>query len=304
MKARNYCFTYNIPVAPDGTQPFIPLPFDEWHGVSYLIYQLERAPATDRLHLQGYLELEGQQRLSFVRNLDGLAGAHWETRRGTQAQAREYCQKEESRVSGPYEHGTPKSQGKRNDLDAIRVRLRDGESDLAIAETHFGSWCRYGKSFKEYARRTSAKRDFKSTVILIVGPAGVGKSRFAHILLSFLGSHYKLPDKHSGFWCDDYNREDTFFIDEMDGDRMRPKVFNELCDRYECVLPAHGGVGHQLLSRYILIVSNYLPKFWWRKRNPGQLEQTHRRIDMFIPLFKDPSLTACRCPNLCAIHHS
>ena len=68
-------------------------------------------------------------------------------------------------------------------------------------------------------------------------------------------------------------------MDEFDGSRMKPTDFNELCDEHEYVLPVHGSAGHQMVSKYIFIGSNYLPKQWWKNRNPHQLRQTTRRID-------------------------
>lgn len=168
----------------------------------------------------------------------------------------------------------------------MKRALDDGVSLARISDDFYGPWIKYHRSFKEYRRVHTQPRNFKSTVILIVGPSGVGKSRFATDLCSYLGTVYKCPDKHSGFWCDDYDGQEVFFMDEFDGDRMRPKAFNDLCDRYECVVPTHGGAGHQMISKYIVIVSNYAPKYWWRKRSAAQLVQTTRRIDMvlkFIP---------------------
>lgn len=305
MKGRNFCFTYHLPEDPQGDRGL--LDPDTWEHCTFVVYQLEMCPDTGRLHYQGYLELSQQVRLTHLQSFEGLEGAHWEPRRGTQEQAILYCEKQESRLDGPWRHGSPKHQGERTDLLAIQKRIKEGASSLEIADDYFGQWIRYNKAFSNYKRLKTQPRDFKSVVILIVGPAGTGKSRFAHRLIHYLGpDHYKLPDKHTGLWCDDYAGQHTFFIDEMDGDRMRPKFFNELCDRYECILPAHGGFGNQFTSRYIVIVSNYLPKFWWRKRNGEQLKQTMRRIDVIIPMLEmTPSQKACTCVRLgiCAIHH-
>lgn len=81
------------------------LPFDEWVGVNYLVYQLEQCPDTGRLHFQGYLETARTVRLGFVRRLNGLEGAHFEHANGSPEQNKAYCTKQESRLDGPWEHG-------------------------------------------------------------------------------------------------------------------------------------------------------------------------------------------------------
>lgn len=61
--------------------------------------QLEQAPTTGQLHVQGAVILKRNYRLSSVSKLDtALKGAHWETMKGKAAQARDYVLKEESRV--------------------------------------------------------------------------------------------------------------------------------------------------------------------------------------------------------------
>lgn len=159
---------------------------------------------------------------------------------------------------------------------------------MELQDEHFASFIRYGKAFKEYKRQITRPRTTKTTVILIIGPSGTGKSRFGHLLASYLGSVYKVPQpKGSGLYWDDYDGQDVTLIDEFDGSYMRPTFFNTLCDRYECVVPAHGGAGHQFVSKYLIIISNYHPRYWWKKRSLDQQIQTYRRIETTW-FFPDP----------------
>ncbi len=80
-----------------------------WDGpaiadLRYGIYQLERG-AEGTEHWQGYLEFSVTKRLAALRRIHGLAGAHFERRRGTADEARNYCRKEDTRLAGPYEFG-------------------------------------------------------------------------------------------------------------------------------------------------------------------------------------------------------
>lgn len=69
----------------------------------HLVYQLERAPTTGTLHYQGHLCLKSPTTINGARGLLPT-GSHLEISRDVGA-AISYCTKEDSRVSGPVEHG-------------------------------------------------------------------------------------------------------------------------------------------------------------------------------------------------------
>ncbi len=291
-KHRNICYTVNA----DGERPLLLL--DElhptWQHVKYNVYQRELG---SHEHFQGYLELTIPKTYEALHDLEGLETAHFEKRRGTAKQARHYCMKEDSScecnicieerskptyVEGPWEFGEVSHQGQRADLMEIQRELDTGVSLKRIARDHFAEFIKFHRAFASYRRLTTEPRDFKPFVMLVVGPPGTGKTRFAYNLARYLGTMYKVPEKHTGFWCDDYDGQNVFFIDEMDGNRCTPTFFNGMIDRHEFIVPAHGSAGHQLIARFIIICSNYLPKYWWKKRSLIQQKQTTRRIDVTI----------------------
>lgn len=289
MRARNFVFTINYGVMEDGVTPFpvtdlLPEEFPDW--ITYATWQLEIGE-NGTPHHQGYLECSGKYSFQQLHAIPGFERARFAVRAGTQEEARRYARKEDTRIDGPWEHGQLKEQGRRSDLLEIKHEIDEGARLSAIQQNHFASFVRYGKAFKEYKRQCTPARAFKTVVILIIGPSGVGKSRFATELCRYLGTTYKLPKpKGSGTYWDDYDGHVCTFIDEFDGNLMRPTDFNELADRYEYVVPVHGGAGHQFVSRFLVISSNYHPKFWWRKRSSEQLVQTLRRIDVLVPLLR------------------
>lgn len=158
----------------------------------------------------------------------------------------------------------------------------------------FGTMMRYQKNILDYKRRRSVPRNFKSKCFLFIGPPGTGKSTFMTLLAKRLGDVYYAPmKKGSGQYYDDYDGETVFILDEFDGDRMRPVEFNNLVDEHPCVLPVHGGAGHQMRSEYVFVATNYAPRYWWKKRNANQLKQTTRRIDVVFKFgFKTPEQMA------------
>lgn len=287
-KARNYVFTLFGEKGRDEGRPVMLDELEKPSWVTYCVFQLERCPETKRLHFQGYLECRGTQLYTRIqREWEQLARARFDVRHGTQAQAIEYCEKLDTRVDGPWSFGEPKEQGKRSDLEAVREAIDDGMGVRELQDNFFSQCARYGKFFHEYKRVHMAARSFKTVVILFVGPPGIGKTRSAFSLLKSLGSFYVVPrPKGSGLYFDGYDHQDSMFIDEMDGNMMTPNMFNTLADRYECVVPIHGSAGHQFTSKYLVICSNYLPKYWWKKRSDVQVEQTTRRIDVLIPLLR------------------
>lgn len=193
----------------------------------------------------------------------------------------------------------------------VKALIDGGSSLKRVAEEAFGTFVRHEKSLISYKRLTTKPRDFKSIVILFVGPSGVGKSRMMRLFASELGSSYVAPlPKGSGAYFDGYGGEDVLILDEFSGASMTPTFFNTLCDRYECTLPVHGAAGHQMVSKYILIGSNYLPHMWWKERRGDQIRQTKRRIDVCVYLSmherlkeinKEKSAPAQRAP-LAAAH--
>jgi len=320
------CYMVTV-FATEGVELRLLDPFT-WPHVTFFVYQRELCPTSAREHFQCYMELDSQCRFSSLQDqCPGLESAHFEPRKGSQAQAVRYCVKPDvykgsgipdtTRIEGPWWFGEPKHQGQRADLLEVQRDIRSGQSNKRIAEDHFPEWVRFGKSFREYKRLTTKPRDFKTITILIVGPSGLGKSNFGTRLAKYLNVEgrcdelvncelpydavanpvvrgitlndesplpYFMPEKSTGFWADDYDSESVYFIDEFGGDRCRPTFFNGLADRYPFVVPAHGSAGHQMVAKFLVICSNYAPKFWWKNRNADQLKQTTRRIDALIKL--------------------
>lgn len=96
MSARSaWCYTLNNPLQEESP--------DIWEDVVYGVYQRERCPATGVHHYQGYVLFATPKTFTEVKQL--CYRAHWEPRFGTHQQASAYCQKEYSRIAGPWYHG-------------------------------------------------------------------------------------------------------------------------------------------------------------------------------------------------------
>lgn len=272
-KATHVFFTLNNPTS---ALDFAEL---EKHDVTFLLYQKEKGEAEGTPHFQGVFSLKKQKRLSALKKLPGLEKAHFERVKHL-AKAVNYCKKEETRLEGPWEFGelTGRGQGTRTDLDDIQGRLDASEPLSAIAKDNFQAFLQYGKAWRAYLELQYTRRTTEPLVLLFVGPSGTGKTRTAHAIAQYFPSYYVSPmTKGSGWYCDGYQQQHVFILDEMNGNLMTPERFNRLVDRYPDQLAYHGGQC-EFNSPVIIITSNYLPKYWWKNRSAAQVSQTTRRI--------------------------
>lgn len=211
-QARHWCFTWNNP--PSGT-----MDWSEHKTVRYAVYQKEEGE-NGTPHFQGYVEFTRPTRLGALKKI--LPQAHWEPRRGTREEARNYCMKEDSRKDGPWEYGQfETSQGKRNDLEEVQEKIKSGATMKRIADEHFGSWCRYNKAFKTYKEMCVTDtpqfklEDFNGPTLdlrkpcILNGGTGLGKTQFAKahfknpLLVSHIDDLQTLDEDHDGIVFDD-----------------------------------------------------------------------------------------------------
>ena len=110
-------FTWNNPPPEycDGDLPAQPAVCP----VRYASWQRE-VGASGTEHLQGYAEFAAPVRLSAVRQWLS-SSVHWEPRKGTREEARDYSRKDDSRAAGPWELGSFQLGGQ---VSALTLLLR------------------------------------------------------------------------------------------------------------------------------------------------------------------------------------
>lgn len=194
-RQRLWCFTYNN--YTDRTRERLAELFGS-DGVTYGCFQPEIGESGTK-HLQGFIcsstsrTLQGIKRSCFG-SVD--SPVHLECMRGTPAESKAYCSKEESRDEGAgfaftefgdYE-GIPVSagQGHRGDLDNIVIRIRENASLREIALEFPSQFIRYQRgitSWHEIFHNPDNPRVAKSGSIpprprflWFHGPTGSGKS--------------------------------------------------------------------------------------------------------------------------------
>ncbi|AKE44322.1 replicase [Apteryx rowi circovirus-like virus] len=277
-KARHWCFTLNNPDdEPDLSDT----------NIQYAIYQMEIAPHTDTPHFQGYIILFKKQRLAWVRAV--LPRAHWEIARGTPSQNRDYCTKPDTRIGEPSELGLfpeDAGQGSRTDLQAVHFALQHGLTNKEYANQYFSTWIRYPNLIDTFAQSNIVPRtgDEEIECILIIGPPGTGKSRYAERLARSynVGEFFR---KQRGKWYDGYLGERVIIFDDFRGSSLSFTDFKLLVDRYALRVEVKGRYVNMAATKFI-ITTNLSPDAWWGEEVTGpEFPAISRRITevLFFP---------------------
>lgn len=236
-------------------------------GIKYIVWQLERCPDTNHLHIQGYVELQRSQDLNWVkRNISRTA--HFEIRRGTSEEADAYCRKDDTRIDGPYSRGvrTVSQQGKRVDLVGFRDRIQDGATLRQLNAEHPVALMRYtsyAMKMKNLYRRSADTVNHMNRVQLLIGPPGCGKTRTVYRYWKDK-DFYRVPLCSGTMWFDGYDGQQRVLIDDFAGraSKMGLTILLQLLDRYPIMLPVKGGFVWSNFRR-IMITTNLHPREWY-----------------------------------------
>ncbi len=281
-RLRNVCFTLNNP-----TEAIV---FDH-EEMEYLIYQ-EEQPAGGTYHFQGYCEFKRQRSFNQAKACLGGNTVHLEPRYGTQAQAIAYCKKEDSRVSHtvPYEEGTPRTQGKRADLEGFKNAVMGGASQRDLLDEHLGIIARYPKFYQTLTLMNRPVRTTDLVVTLHIGDTGLGKTRAVMDEFGTDPSFYLAPLSNGTMWLDGYDRHGVVLLDDFGGATSHVSLcfMLRLLDRYPVLVPTKGGHTWWLPDA-VHVTTNLLPKTWYKWESRGEqykalARRFHKVYLYFVPL--------------------
>jgi len=234
----------------------------------YLVWQVERGQdGTD--HYQGYIQMHKKVRLAYMKKLNPRA--HWEPRRGSHAQAREYCMKEDTRVAGPWELGANQDeQPGQNGLTGVKRLIDEGATMKELVEEYPSEVIRYHRGIQFVINVTwGVNRNWVSKTYVIWGPPGTGKTRLVQRCAPD-AYWLKKPGQGQTVFMDGYEGQEDVVIDEFYG-WLPHDLLCRMCDRYPLNVDTKGGVV-SFRPRRIWITSNKDPVTWY-KLGLGALER-------------------------------
>lgn len=254
---RNICFTINNYLLED-IEKLLDIKY------TYIICGFETGKEGTP-HIQGYIELKSQSRLTTIKKY--MPRAHIEPRKGTQEQAINYCKKENNWI----QDGNIKKQGKRNDLDEVRSDALENGMRCVTSKYNIQG-IRVAEKFLTY---NEEPRNWKPLVIWLYGPTGIGKSKLARELLDSDDIYTK---NIGSKWWDGYDKHENVIIDDFRPSWWDLTYMLGLIDRYEFKIEYKGG-SRQFVPKTIIITSAFHPKECYIGTGEA-IDQLIRRIDI------------------------
>ena len=257
---RNWCFTVNANEeeaklwVDTATAELAPVDLFDAEHMKAAFYQLERAPTTGQVHLQGFVVMHKVSRLTAVSKV--LPHAHLELMKGTVVQNVEYCSKSATKVAGPWKFGElPVKQGKRTDWDSVKKDLEAGKTkkEVLLEHPHLAP-CAKGIDALVDALMPEPPLSRNIEVWYLTGPTGTGKTHRAYTAFP---KAYKVKGKYfEGKTFDQYAGQETLILDEWDPYEWPLTLMNTLLDKWECPLQCRFFNKYAYWTR-VIICTNY-----------------------------------------------
>lgn len=255
---------------------------DVFVDVEYAVFQPERG-ANGTPHLQGYLRFTKRKTRAKVSSYFYPEKPHLEVAKGTPAQNREYCTKEDTREPNReiWEYGVcPRSnQGDRSDIHSLRDAVTSGRTflDLVGDDSLLPVVARH-MPFTNRLLQEAALPIYRPDVhvTFCYGPSGTGKSTCAGVFDPEPRAYLYDANGSGRFW-DGYNDQKRLILDEFSGAVLTPTIFNRICDKGPVKVDVKNG-SHYLAATDIRITANYRPDSWWREGTRYNREALARRI--------------------------
>lgn len=288
-RAKNWCFTIN-----NYDDAAIHQLRDLWNPegdcqIRYVCWGYEVAPATNTKHLQGFVSFVKQLRFKAALALLPK-GAHIEKTKGSPAQNRDYCSKDESKdpqVSPAFEeYGTlPGGAGTRTDLSGVVEMVRAGKRLRDVADSAGDVYVKYYRGIKALRTVLQPTSRNQPEVVYIWGVTRLGKTHFAKIEAL---EHYEEDEiyfKPAGEWWPDYDQQPLVIFDDFTSKDMQlaewNRVFNHIPHRVQF---KGGNVPITFKSAYI--TSNFPPTMLWPNVSEGRRASAILRITACCFVYK------------------
>lgn len=285
-KARSVCWTLNN--YTDADVAALRLYAGE---CKYLVFGYEVAPTTGTPHLQGYVAWDNSRSVDKFMTIFKTKGVHVELTQGSARQASEYCKYEdypENQKPNKYEEfGKLPVQGGRMDWERALRDLETGATILDVVhdQPHMAV---YQRSLRDLKGMMLKPKHREVNVIVLIGNAGTGKTRYAY------DNYPDLYSKPRGDWWDGYTGQETILLDDYYGYLPYSLLLNVL-DRYPLQVPIKGGFVHAQWDT-VIITSNKPPTQWYREGLTPALRRRLNNIFLVTNTNEETELTPWNPP--------
>lgn len=246
MKTRLWCFTNFAKLDLD----YESLISDR---VRYIAFGEEKCSSTGRTHHQGFIYFKNPQ--SSKKNVAKLLhNSHVEQCHGSLFDNETYCSKEGTLQT----FGIKPSAGRRTDIIACMDAIKEGVSEVEIAESNPQLWCQYGRRFETYRALLQPKRRWKSEVYVFWGPAGTGKSHEAWRLAGDQADSVKFANS----FAIGYKNAPNVILDDLEPWSIERQTLLQLLDEWPCTVNVKGN-SKEWNPRKIYITTNLDPNRWF-----------------------------------------
>lgn len=230
--------------------------------------QVERGHEQERPHIQGFIQLKAPIPYAAVKDFIGN-NAHVEMAIHIE-QAWAYCQKIDTRESGPYVHGALTKQGAKSkgvDMTKLWEDCKAKRSlEEMVAEDPKVLTAEKQIKFARYLldEKASNRDPAVMKVIVYYGDTGCGKTWEA---VHSVGSEdYYIaicPSiKNQKLWFDGYRGQSTLILDDFDSTYCSEAFLKRILDHYKMQCEIKGG--HVWATwNTVIITSNFAPRFWY-----------------------------------------
>lgn len=280
-------------------------------GALCAVLQIERCPNTQQLHLQGCVVYKSPRAWRSVRSYtafvecEDFKTAHVEPAR-SQAQALNYCRKEESRWFGPLylnqvqvEERCQGRQGKRTDLELACELIQQGKPMHLLATRHASTYVKFHQGLSKLAGVLARPVPWRPVdCFLFYGPTLTRKTtRFwnAYMPRNAQGdpdidgdqaAPRDITEVYSAadfpwFSLYDPTEHTTLLIDDGDWSKIKPARVLTLLQGRPTLASTKGGHIQPTWNR-VFVCDNHHPSEWWPKINPLHLEALTRRFKVII----------------------
>lgn len=277
--AKRWCFTINNPTDDD---KFWEKDTFQKELVQYMVLQEERGEQ-GTLHWQGFIILKKREKLTWLKAHINER-AHFEVTRGTNEEASDYCEKDDTYTGGlrvkigslPEKAKAGKANERLEDaaeeLDIIKdgyKRPRDVKSMTLLCPGFISA-------YKELTSDILGPYRPELQILTLIGPPGCGKS---FSIEKYFAGHGRCICGNNGVWFQN-PLSDVMVFEEFCGQIMLQRMLQFL-DPYPLALEVKGGM-RPAMYNLVIITSNTPPNAWYKGDEAGQ---QGKRTDALLALW-------------------